>query len=48
MGSMIILDIDVGFPIKATLSKREYMTMRIDLSPEIWVSFAPGSVKILE
>lgn len=47
MGSVVLLNIDIGFQIKAILPKREYGLICADQSREIWVSFPPDSVKIL-
>jgi molybdate/tungstate transport system ATP-binding protein len=47
LGPIITVDVDVGLLVKATVAKRQYLAMRLGQSGEVWVSFAPDSVKIL-
>jgi ABC-type Fe3+/spermidine/putrescine transport system ATPase subunit len=47
LGPIVTVDVDVGLLIKAVVAKRQYLEMRLDQSDEVWLSFAPESVKIL-
>jgi ABC-type Fe3+/spermidine/putrescine transport system ATPase subunit len=47
LGPIVTVDVDVGLLVKAVVAKRQYLEMRLDQSDEVWLSFAPESVKIL-
>jgi ABC-type Fe3+/spermidine/putrescine transport system ATPase subunit len=48
LGPLVTVDIDVGLLVKAVVAKRQFLEMRLDHSDEVWLSFAPELVKILE
>jgi len=48
LGPMVVVDVDIGLPVKVIVSKRQYLEMQLGRSDDVWLSFAPESVKILE
>jgi ABC-type Fe3+/spermidine/putrescine transport system ATPase subunit len=47
LGPIVTVDVDVGLLVKAVVAKRQYLEMRLDQLDEVWLSFAPESVKVL-
>jgi molybdate transport system ATP-binding protein/molybdate/tungstate transport system ATP-binding protein len=47
LGPIVTVDVDVGLLVKAVVAKRQYLEMHLDQSDDVWLSFAPESVKIL-
>ena len=47
LGPIVTVDVDVGLLVKATVTKRQFIEMCLHQSNDVWLSFAPESVKIL-
>jgi ABC-type Fe3+/spermidine/putrescine transport system ATPase subunit len=47
LGPIVTVDVDVGLLVKATVAKRQFIEMCLHQSNDVWLSFAPESVKIL-
>jgi len=48
LGNVIVIKVDIGFEIKATLSRREYFSLGGSNTKEIFVTIPSGSIRIFE
>jgi ABC-type Fe3+/spermidine/putrescine transport system ATPase subunit len=47
LGPIVSISVDVGFKVKATISKGSFLDFNLDRGREVWLSFRFESVKIL-